>query len=216
MPLPVQRSASTRLPNAAQYHAVAAPCAPTHGLSCSLQLRKEVAARVALLALAPARALMADEAAPLRSALARLAAVADEAAAGELLQAVAHAADSLPSEARSAACCLLLGSAGAAVLGALERIAPSETPQLCVRRRCSRTTSRVARLTRGPCCNAHADWSWCCRTRRSRVPQPQTAPPFGACCAALLGCAPSDGEHAPQPCVWPARWPALRPVWCRH
>ena len=77
---------------------------------------------------------MADEAATLRSALARLAAIADEAAAGELLQAVAHAADGLPCEARSAACCLLLGGSGASALAALERVAPSETAELCVQR----------------------------------------------------------------------------------
>lgn len=105
---------------------------------------------------------MDGETAALASALVRLAAVADEAAVGALLQAVAHAADSLPSEARSAACCVLLGSSGASALAALERVAPSETAVLCVpRARCSvqLRRSRVARLTRGPLRDAHAGWT---------------------------------------------------------
>jgi hypothetical protein len=99
---------------------------------------------------------MGDEEAPLCSALARLADVKDEAAAAGLVLAVAHAARSLPSEARPAACSVLFGSSTATALAALERVAPSQSAELYEQhssrpRRCrveateARPASRLAR-----------------------------------------------------------------------
>ena len=77
---------------------------------------------------------MDNEAATLRSVLARLAEVKDETAAAGLVQAVALAAGSLPSEARSPELSTLFGSGAAEALAALERVAPSESAVLYERR----------------------------------------------------------------------------------
>ena len=146
----------------------------------------------------------------LRSALARLAEVKDEVAAAGLVQAFAHAADSLPSKARSAACSVLFGSSTAKALAALERVAPSQSAQLYERRSPSRQRCRVERLTRSPRRGVHPGLRYCFHTPSICSLTAQRPPLYGTCCAAPLGCTPSGGERALRRCAWQARCRAQR------